>query len=171
MDSHNVFNFPGGDKPSFNPDAQLIALGWEPIPTIGKAPKNDNWQRGEITVERIAAMRAVLPAATNTGLRTGRAVGLDVDIIDDVQVARIKQIATEVLGYTPLERFGSKGCMLVYRNETPIKKITIAGTNPAGERCKVEILGQGQQFVAYGIHPTTNKPYRWVEPIDEPLYV
>ena len=27
---------------------------------------------------------------------------------------------------------------------------------------KVEVLGIGQQFVAYGIHPETHKPYQWL---------
>lgn len=30
-----------------------------------------------------------------------------------------------------------------------------------GARCKLEILGKGQQFVAYGIHDKTHLPYTW----------
>lgn len=32
-----------------------------------------------------------------------------------------------------------------------------------GEKHRVEVLGQGQQFVAYGIHPKTGQPYEWVD--------
>ena len=35
---------------------------------------------------------------------------------------------------------------------------------------KIEVLGNGQQFVAYGIHPDTKKPYTWTS-LDDPLGV
>ncbi len=64
--------------------------------------------------------------------------------------------------------------MLCYRNETPISKITVAGTNPMHPG-KIEILGVGQQLVGYGIHPNTGRPYTWPnalmfgEPLQAPL--
>ena len=30
----------------------------------------------------------------------------------------------------------------------------------------IEILGSGQQIVAYGIHPDTGKSYQWAEPCE-----
>lgn len=33
---------------------------------------------------------------------------------------------------------------------------------------KLELLGQGQQFVAYGIHPDTGKPYQWTDTLGLP---
>ena len=45
--------------------------------------------------------------------------------------------------------------------------------SPCGtlEGAKVEFLGLGQQFVAFGIHPDTGQPYRWVDdtPLDVPF--
>jgi hypothetical protein len=38
------------------------------------------------------------------------------------------------------------------RTEAPFTKITMS---------PIECLGQGQQFVAYGIHPDTGQPYYW----------
>ena len=32
----------------------------------------------------------------------------------------------------------------------------------------IEVLGQGQQFIAYGIHPDTHKPFEWTT-FDQPL--
>jgi hypothetical protein len=142
-------------------DARLIAHGYEPIPLVGKRPVIEGWQFGAINSERIATERSMCPTATNTGLRTGHLVGNDIDVCDRAHAAQFVQLAEQVLRSTPLERAGSKGVLLVYRNSTPIRKITVAGRG-----AKIEILGIGQQFVAFGIHPDTNKPYRWLN-IDE----
>jgi hypothetical protein len=89
-------------------------------------------------------------------------------------VQPIKHLAVEVLGNTLLERVGAKGAMLCYRNETPIKKITVSGNDPR-QPGKVEILSVGQHFVGYGIHPDTGKPYIWTnsplggEPLQTPI--
>ena len=96
----------------------------------------------------------------STGLRTGRLVGVDIDIVPAAHVQAIKDLATTLLGHTSLERIGDKGAMLCYRNETPIGKITVSGRHSV-QPGKVEILGVGRQFVSYGIHPDTGKPYTW----------
>ncbi len=103
---------------------------------------------------------ASYPDAMSTGLRTGRLVGVDIDIVPAAHVQAIKDLATTLLGHTSLERIGDKGAMLCYRNETPIGKITVSGRHSV-QPGKVEILGVGRQFVSYGIHPDTGKPYTW----------
>ena len=138
-------------------DDQLILNGYEPIPTQGKAAVVNGWQSGPIDSARIQAMRSVAPGATNTGLRTGTLVAPDIDIENPEHAAQFIALAESVFGYTPLQRFGSKGMMLCYRADTPMRKITITTDSEA----KIEILGQGQQFVAFGTHPGTGKPFEW----------
>jgi hypothetical protein len=57
--------------------------------------------------------------------------------------------------------------------DKPIGKLLVrrakSGTNNA--RPLVEIFGQGGQFVAYGTHPDTKQPYRWLEEGQEPLTI
>jgi hypothetical protein len=61
--------------------------------------------------------------------------------------------------------------LLAYRVEPlsdPIKWRKLAFTfddpeDPDYQEQLVEVRGQGQQFVAYGIHPITNEPYDWPE--------
>jgi hypothetical protein len=141
--------------------AQLIQGGFEPILVAGKAPVTEDWQSGAITSDRIGAKCALYPHAESTGLRTGRLVGIDFDVVNEKHVEELAELAERMLAETPLRRFGSKGIMLCYRNETPIRKITIAAKS-----AKIEILGSGQQFVAFGIHPDTNAPYRWLGETD-----
>ncbi len=53
--------------------------------------------------------------------------------------------------------------LLLYRTETPFPKMK------AGQ---IEILGLGQQFVAFGLHPGTGEPYSWPfgeTPLEVPL--
>lgn len=149
-------------------DAKLIGNGFEPVAVLGKRPVATGWVSRPNTLEDIAAERAAYPGATNTGLRTGRTVGVDLDVIPAAHVEALKKLAHRVLGYTPMERLGSKGALLVYRNsETPAPKITVAyptvdDVGKPRSKALIEILGQGQQFVSYGQHPDTGQDYEWV---------
>lgn len=158
-------------------DAQLVANGFEPLPVIGKAVLIQGWQSGPIDVQRIVAMREACPQALSTGLRTRFLPAIDIDIVKIEDIKGISSLAQSLLGKTPLRRRGARGLMLCFRTETPVNKITIntQKQNPNGKGFqKVEILGHGQQFVAFGEHPDTGKPYQWVgkdfeETIQTPL--
>jgi len=57
------------------------------------------------------------------------------------------------------------------RTDKPFKKITSKEyVDPHGDKAQIEILGEGQQFVAYAIHPVTNRPYSWFEEGPPPHY-
>jgi hypothetical protein len=155
-DIGTVLNFPIEKS-----DARLIANGYEPVATEGKIPRGTGWQNRPNAIDAIATERTVHPEATNTGLRTGRLAGVDNDLHEQEHAAQVNALTRKRLGDT-IERIGSKGSMLCYRNESPVSKITISGTY-SGRQERVEILGTGQQFVAYGIHPDTGKPFNWTD--------
>ena len=150
--------------------------GYEPVPIIGKAPKWDDWQDGEITVERLANVMRQHPEFTNTGLRTGQLCVFDIDTPDTAHTALIQKAIESVLGETVLQRFGSKGIALCYYNATPIRKATLyfrpPGADPKVKPLKVEVLGQGNQMAAFGQHPDTSRDFAWLgvgDPTDTPL--
>jgi len=90
--------------------------------------------------------------------------------VDKDHAREVAKLAQDVLGDTNLIRRGSKGYLMVYRNETPIKKITIAPLDKEkADLAKIEIQGVGQQFIAYGLHPKTGKSYKWLVPLVEGL--
>ena len=158
-------------------DKQLILNGYEPVPIsnptldkpgAGQAPFIEGWRDGEITVERMATWRAEHPDHPGTGLRTGRLTAVDVDVVEEAHWHQVAALAFHVLGETPLLRQGSKGIMLSYRTACPLSKLTISHLLDGKRRTLVEVLGTGQQFVAFGIHPKTGKPYRWTETEDDP---
>jgi hypothetical protein len=88
------------------------------------------------------------------GIATGRVIGIDIDVLSDPHLAkRIEDLAREMLGDTPALRIGrAPKRLLVYRADQPFKGF---------KRPPIEVLGLGQQFVAYGLHPETGQPYDW----------
>lgn len=133
--------------------AELVDAGYRPIeiinhdanhPSAGKAPLRLNWQLG-LPIERAD------PGALNTGLLCDGLRAIDIDIDDTTIAASVRAKVVLLFGETVLRhRTNSPRTLLLYRaaEGTPPKR-RIVGT--AG---KVEVLGRGQQFVAFGYHPT-----------------
>jgi hypothetical protein len=126
--------------PSVEPSPQLAKLiaialrdlegGLEPIGVAGKRPTAEGWQEGEITEERIRADFS--DEHTGIGWRTGNLSAADVDIQDPELNGAVREIVHQMLSPTPYERIGADPkILLVYRNETPIKKITVSGVMKA----------------------------------------
>jgi hypothetical protein len=141
---------------------QLLAAGYQPVACHGKAPIYGGWQKGGVTAETIRAW-ASDPRVTNIGVLTGTLIGLDIDVLDAGMSERVKNLALRVLGDTSLIRVGkSPKQMMGYRIATPIKKKIFVGV-ANGQTHKVEVLGAGQQFVAYGPYPGSLRFYVWPE--------
>ena len=88
------------------------------------------------------------------GIAAGRVIGIDIDITHSATLAHeIEALAKAMLGDTPAVRIGrAPKRLLVYRAVQPF----------AGFKYPpIEVLGLGQQFIAYGIHPDTDQPYDW----------
>ena len=161
--------------------AALLARGFEPILIEGKAPcVGKDWQAGAITFDRLESWeRQHGGMATGTGLRTGKLVAVDIDLWEEAQVEEIAQAVEAYLGRTPFKRIGQKGLQLLYRNvEEPLSRVMLRGAITGGpaqdsgrKRTLVEIMGQGGQIAAYGIHPDTGEPFYWPEenPLDAKL--
>ena len=88
------------------------------------------------------------------GIAAGRVIGIDIDVLQSKEVAeQIEGLARRMLGDTPAIRIGhAPKRLLVYRADQPFGGFKYP---------PIEVLGLGQQFIAYGIHPDTGKPYDW----------
>ena len=88
------------------------------------------------------------------GIAAGRVIGIDIDILDSSTIAlEMEALAKRMLGDTPAVRIGNAPKrLLVYRAVQPFSGFKYP---------PIEVLGVGQQFIAYGIHPDTGKPYDW----------
>ena len=145
---------------------QLHRVGYAPIPVNGKIPPLKEWEKKTETNDtEIGLWSKLYPQATNTGILTARVPAIDIDIMFEPAAKAIEELARE--------RFEERGYFLVrigkapkravlFRTDTPFKKLTLALVAPDGDtRQKIEVLGDGQQVVVHGIHPETEKPYCW----------
>lgn len=96
------------------------------------------------------------------GVISSRSPGVDMDCQDVDLVAQLRAFTVERLGDT-IERVGlPPKTLLVYRADTQFPKVNSSVfIDSMGRRAKLEVLGDGQQFVALHVHPDTKKPYRW----------
>ncbi|WP_071461840.1 DUF5906 domain-containing protein [Polynucleobacter asymbioticus] len=155
----------------------LYKSGYEPIPVEGKAPKSPNWQKIKITEQQVTSWAANGAGNLNVGIRTGQGntavYAIDLDIYIKSVAEKLSEAFQNRFG-TTLMRVGQEPkLMLLYRGKPGRKKITVTydGKTIEGspidaktgkpKNSGIEILGLGQQFVAYGIHPETNRPYQW----------
>jgi P4 family phage/plasmid primase-like protien len=153
---------------------RLLANGYRPVPvsgpamrvrSAGKRPLLKDWHRSCAVADEAEVRRwaTVEPGCTNTGLLCGALVGVDIDVPVLELAARIEALAAAMLGATPLRRLGrAPKALLCYRAAVPMRKAeTPELLLPDGTKVQVEVLGDGQQFVAHGVHPDTRQPYAW----------
>lgn len=145
---------------------QILDAGYAyvPVRTNQKVPEGFAWQKRAL--DRV--FDNVAHTSMNTGIATAGLRAIDIDI-DDAEIAsKVRALAIEMLGNAP-ERSRANSCrtLLVYRasDGEPSKQSIVSAksengkqvpivANLDGKPAKVEILGKGQQFVAYGMHPS-----------------
>src|SRR4051794_28678391 len=158
----------------------LRTNGYSPVPADGKAVYLPDWQTAAQRADETEYRRwrttfgyEVDSKArtyrgdrhTNTGLLCGELVGVDIDVPVHELATQVEGLAAAMLGETPLRRIGRAPKVLrAYRAEVTLPKIATPELFlPDGTKVQIEILGKGQQFVAYGIHPETSQEYKWPE--------
>jgi hypothetical protein len=148
----------GGDVGVGYPTYAEVALklfdnGYEPLPLrLGqKRPIVEGWTTLNIDEAKVRQWVRESPNA-GVGLRTGRLVGIDIDVLDPDIAHQMGRIVEERIGATPMRVGLWPKRLYLAQTDVPFSKQTIR---------KLEILGLGQQFVTFGIHPDTRKPYYW----------
>jgi hypothetical protein len=146
----------------------LHAASFSPIPVEGKIPNFTGWQQKVgASVEEIRSWGedASFAKRTNTSILCRWTPFADIDIRTDAAATAVEQLIRD--------RFGEHGRVLVrtgsapkrgvlFRTSEPFTKITINLIAPDGsKKDRLEFLADGQQFVAFGIHPDTGRPYTW----------
>lgn len=153
--------------PSFQTQGRaLLGNGYLiiPIKSGHKRPALDNWQAA-----RLGAADLTRYPGCGVGVLCGQGAhpiaAIDVDTTNEALATRFVEWCQQNLGVT-CERVGfAPKILLAYRAESEgWGKATGAWfEDMAGARHRLEVLGRGQQFVAYHIHPDTGLPYEWVD--------
>jgi hypothetical protein len=139
--------------------------GYRPVAiyTGQKRPRGERWRADALQTPPLWVDRQPEDVALSTGLVTGTLAAADVDILIQAVTDRVVWEIEQIVGTTPLVRIGrAPKTLLAFRCDAPFTKLS-TGTfvMPDGSEAQIEILADGQQFVADGIHPDTGRPYVW----------
>lgn len=153
---------------------KLLANGYLIIPILPgeKRPAIGTWQNARLgsgDLDRYPGHGV----GVLCGQGTNPIVGVDIDVSHEVVGPALLAWCREHLGHT-VERIGAAPrILLAYRataggwaKANSLKFFDPADpVKPSGKRNdqQVEVLGLGQQFVAYHIHPDTGQAYEWVD--------
>lgn len=99
-----------------------------------------------------------------TGLKTGHGIALiDADTLDENRAAAILKTVRQHFGDLPIRigRYPKAGYVIAC-DDTPYMRVEFGEQGEKRER--VEILSNGRQFVAHGLHPSGTE-YKWVRPL------
>ncbi len=144
--------------------AQLWESGFRPVPIMnadapgpspGKRPLGDGWREAALKDPPFCVINPAVAFALNTGLLADGLRPIDIDIDDPAIANRIRAIAVDRFGEAPIRmRRNSPRCTILYRAAAGAPtKIAITGKDHVpGASLKIEVLGAGQQFVAFGTH-------------------
>lgn len=139
--------------------------GYEVIPIIPgeKRPYGKKWQTYDGTEEGVEDWIKSGKGDHGIGVKTRHTPAVDIDVHDEAVVAEIREMVFAIIG-KGMQRIGFPPKeLLVYQTDEPFPKVdTGFWLDGKGRPVKVEILGDGQQFVAAHIHPDTKKPYQWL---------
>lgn len=167
--------------------AKLIDRGYRivPIKRGSKAPPFDDWSKLKCDKKALRAMLDGTYAATRkgeeftydgsrdgVGILTADTPLVDLDIRDETMAAAMVEYVSLMYGTSPKRVGQAPKTGLLFRASEPFRKVQSAfyidpwstETDSEGKpvKHKVEVLGVGQQFVAYARHPDTGQPYEWI---------
>lgn len=153
--------------------AKLVEQGYTVVPIqVGKkAPGFDGWQKSRATTAQINDWLKGGHKWSGVGIITKHTPAIDIDVRDEEVALKVEKWVRENIGDAPLRIGRAPKRLMMFRTDEPFRKLrSTKYKDDWGDEHQIEILGDGQQFVAYHKHPDTNKPYTWPNG-DNPLNV
>lgn len=152
----------------------LIDQGYNVVPIMPgkKAPGFDGWQKSTASKSQLKEWLQSGYKNSGVGIITKNTPAIDIDVRDDDVALRVEAWVRENIGQAPLRIGSAPKRLMLFRTDIPFRKMRSAKwKDQFGDEHQIEILGDGQQFVAYHKHPDTGKPYYWPNEKDDPLHV
>jgi hypothetical protein len=147
------------DDSVFKKRAAAHANGFPLVQCDGKRPVEPSWQLKPVTAEELVTW-----GTRETGSLAKNTPGIDYDILDPDAVEALVNATRDWFDGrgTILQRVGRfPKCLIPLRTSQPFPKIQVVLRGPNGVRHKIEVLGDGQQYIIDGTHPETGEPYTW----------
>jgi putative DNA primase/helicase len=138
---------------------ELVNLGYDVTPVRGKRAFLTGWQQ-----RPQEALQFDRHGACNVGVLTGglhRLIAVDVDVLHAACAAELRNLIEVELGFAPLRIGKAPKFLMLFRCSEQLTKRKTAVFDICGDEAAIEILAEGQQFVAVGIHPDTGSAYDW----------
>lgn len=151
----------------------LIDNGYNIVPIWPgkKAPGFDGWQKIVSTKPQLKDWLASGHKDSGVGILTRTTPAIDIDVRDSEAAQRIENFICETINWAPTRVGKAPKRLMLFRTDAPFRKMkSNVYVDDFGDEQAIEILGDGQQFVAYHIHPDTMEPYVWTT-ADSPLTV
>jgi hypothetical protein len=149
---------------------RLVALGYRivPLPPGSKGPKRKGWPQFDPDAAQVRQWYANGSANDGIGILARYTPAIDVDILDPIAAQEMSDLIDGIFeGQALMTRTGRAPKFLIpFRSDDPFKKLSSSVYTDGTHDHKVEILGDGQQWVAYHVHPETGLPYAWFDGID-----
>ena len=147
----------------------LISNGYRIIPIRRgcKAPIGiTGWTQIEADLNQLGQW--ISAGFEGVGILTKNNPAIDIDILDEDVSREMVRKVQEQYPNSPIRVGKAPKTLLCFRTDVPFKKVrSNTYEDQFGDRHAVEILGDGQQYVAYAEHPDTLRPYTWFAPDSE----
>lgn len=138
---------------------------------VGVKGRDGNWHGldwipytpDEHDLDRWHAMGAGLGIKTGDGL-----VAIDADTTNEEWARTIRDEVRAIIGHTPIRVGRYPKALYLVKVAEPYRyaRVEFGERSETGSlKERVEILSDGRQFVAHGVHPSTGKPYTWPAPL------
>ena len=154
--------------------ATLIDQGYNVVPIMPgkKAPGFDGWQKTSPSKPQLKEWLESGHRNSGVGIITKHTPAIDIDVRDDDVAQRMEDWVRANIGDAPLRVGRWPKRLLMFRTDTPFRKMRSAKwKDQFGDEHQIEILADGQQFVAYHKHPDTGKPYSWPNAGQNPVEI
>jgi hypothetical protein len=160
----------------------LVRMGYQIIRLHAsgntKRPVGDDWQTTRADVARVRGWARNGDARCGIGVLTRETPAVDLDIRDREMAESMGAWVARLLGGGSVMpcRVGAAPKRLYLtrlgEGQAPFAKVSSkVWVDEWAQEHKVEILGDGQQFVAYAVHPDTGREFTWVGDGGDPLTV
>lgn len=159
------------DLISVIPPGASLAPGSKIIPSsVGKVPGRKiaggrwagfGWRKHETTAEDIERWES---DGANFGLRADCFPALDIDSLNEGIAKRVEELALRMLGPAPSRVGKPPKRLLMYRTDEPFSRMRITLEDANQTTHLIELLAEGQQYLVFGTHPATLRPYEWSVP-------
>jgi len=138
---------------------RLVQNNWDVTPVNGKRAVLSGWASRPAT-----ALEYHNYANASIGVLTGgqyNIVAVDVDVLNPFASNELQRLATECLGTAPQRIGRAPKFLMLYRCTESVRKTKTGVYTIDNDDAAVEVLAEGQQFVAAGVHPDTQRKYEW----------